>query len=167
MLTLFVKFFKALNSEQSPAQLAAAVSLAAIIGLTPMLSLHNVLVLLVVFLFRVNLTIFFLMWPLFSIFGLMIEPLAQSLGLQILQATSMQSTWQDFYNTLIGRWSNFYYSGVIGSLVIAVIFAVIMYPISKFLISQYRQKWVQKFEQYKVVKILKATKFWQLYNTAS
>ncbi len=47
MLALLMKILKALNSEQSPGQLAAAVSFAAIIGLTPLLSLHNFFILLI------------------------------------------------------------------------------------------------------------------------
>jgi len=167
MLTLLVKIFKALNSEQSPAQLAAAVSFAAIIGLTPLLSLHNIFVLLIVLWFRINLTVFMVMWPLFSIFGLMLAPVAERLGLTLLQMPLLVPFWESFYNTLIGRWSNFYYSGVLGAVVLATVLAIIIYPISKMLISQYREKWLHKFEQYQVVKMLKASKFWQLYQSYS
>lgn len=167
MLTLLAKLLKALNSEQSPGQLAAGVSLAVIVGLTPLLSLHNLIVLLIVLFFRVNLTVFLLMWPLFSIVGLLISPLSESLGLAILQAPSMIALWESFYNTLIGRWSNFYFSGVTGGLVIAIILAIIVYPVSKLLVVQYRTRLYSKFEQYKVVKMLKASKFWQLYESYS
>ncbi len=167
MLTILAKILKALNSEQSPNQLAAAISLAAIIGLTPLFSLHNVLILLVVLWFRVNLTIFLVCWPLFTILGLAIAPLAQSLGADILQTPQLIPMWETFYNTLIGRWSNFYYTGVIGSLMIALVLAVALFPISKILIVNYRGKWLAKFEQYKVVKLLKASKIWQVYQSVS
>lgn len=164
MLTYFVKVFKVINSEQSPGQIAAAISFACIVGLTPLLSLHNLLVLLIVLWFRVNLTIFFVAWPLFSLFGLMLATPAQSLGGSILQAEALLPMWESFYNTLIGRWSNFYYTGLIGSLVIAIPLAIICYPISKLLIVQYRAKWMSKLEKYKVFQILKTSKFWQLYS---
>ncbi len=167
MLTLFAKLLKALNSEQSPGQLAAGVSFAIILGLTPLLSLHNILVLLIVLFFRVNLSVFLVMWPLFSIIGLMLAPVSESLGLALLQHPTFLPVWESFYNTLIGRWSNFYFSGVIGGLVIATALAIISYPISKLLINQYRSKLLSKFEQYKVIKMLKASKFYQLYDSYS
>jgi uncharacterized protein (TIGR03546 family) len=167
MLAILMKILKALNSEQSPGQLAAAVSFAAIIGLTPLLSLHNILVLLVVLWFRVNLTVFLVMWPLFSIIGLMLAPVSESIGLLLLQMPSLTPTWESFYNTLLGRWSNFYYSGVLGGLVLSSVLAIILYPTSKKLITLYREKWLDKFEQFKIVKILKASKFWQLYDSSS
>ncbi|MCP3673206.1 MAG: TIGR03546 family protein [Gammaproteobacteria bacterium] len=167
MLTIIMKIFKALNSEQSPAQLASAISFAAIIGLTPLLSLHNLLILLIVLWFRVNLTLFLIMWPLFSILGLMLEPISESIGLSLLQLPSLIPIWESFYNTLLGRWSNFYYSEVIGGLLVASILAIILYPINKILISQYREKWLDTFEHYKIIKILKASKIWQLYEASS
>ncbi len=165
MLALFTRLLKILNSEQSPAQLAAAVSLAAIIGMTPLLSLHNLVVFFLVLFFRVNLTVFLVMWPMFTILGLLISPVAESLGINLLQAESLVPMWQSFYNTLPGRWSNFYYTGVIGSLTISTGLAIILFPLSKWLIINYREKWMKKFEQYQVVKMLKASKFWQLYET--
>lgn len=163
MLAIFLKILKALNSEQSPAQLSAAISLAAVIGLTPLFSLHNVLILLLVLWLRVNLTLFLVAWPLFSLFGLLLASLAEQLGLSLLQAPALTSLWESFYNSLPGRWSNFYYGGVIGSLVIALLVALLLYPVSLYLIKGYREKWLEKFEQYRIVKLLKASKLWQLY----
>ena len=167
MLTILMKIFKALNSEQSPGQLAAAVSFAAIVGLTPLFSLHNLIIFLIVLWFRVNLTLFLIMWPLFSIIGLMLAPISELIGLNLLQLTSLVPIWESFYNTLLGRWSNFYYSEVIGGLVIASTMAIILYPICKMLITQYREKFLETFNHYKIVKILKASKFWQLYEASS
>lgn len=165
MLTLLAKLLKLLNSEQSPSQMACAVSLAAIVGMTPLLSLHNFIIFFLVFIFRVNLTVFILCWPLFSILGLLVSPLAEIIGSNILQAGALVSLWEGFYNTLFGRWSNFYYTGVMGGLVVAIVCAIILYPISKVMIVKYREKWLKKFEQFYVVKMLKASKFWQLYNS--
>ncbi|MET1255004.1 TIGR03546 family protein [Aliikangiella maris] len=167
MLTILVKLFKALNSEQSPGQLAGAVSLAAIIGVTPLLSLHNVLVILLVLWFRVNLTMFIVAWPLFTVLGLILSQPAESIGLTILQAQSLVPMWESFYNTVVGRWSNFYHAGVIGSLVIALGLAIVLFPISNRAVSLYRDKWLEKVEQYRIVKLLKASKFWQVYQSLS
>ncbi len=167
MITILMKIFKALNSEQSSGQLAAAISFAAIVGLTPLCSLHNLLIFLLVLWFRVNLTIFLIMWPVFSLLGLIIAPVSESLGISLLQSSNLMLFWEGLYNTLPGRWSNFYYSEVLGGLLIASVLAMILYPVNKMLITQYREKWLNRFQQYKVVKILRATKIWHLYEASS
>lgn len=164
MLTILVKLLKALNSEQSASQLAIAVSLAAILGLTPLLSLHNLIVILIALWFRVNLSVLLISYPLFALIGFLLSSLFESAGLTILQMPSLIPFWESFFNTLLGRWSNFYYSGVMGSFVMSIVIAAIIFPVVKLTISAYREKWLIKFEQFKVVKMLTASKFWQLYS---
>lgn len=164
MLTIIAKIFKTLNSEQSPTQIAAAISLAAIVGFTPLLSLHNLLILFILLFFRVNLTMFLVAWPLFTIFGMAFSPVSQSIGMSVLQNPSLTPFWESFYNTLLGRWSNFYYSGVIGGLLLGLIVALVSFPLFKFLVLRYRNNWMDKVEQLHLVKLLKASSFWQIYN---
>ena len=164
MLTIFVKLLKALNSEQSPGQLAVAISLAIMMGFTPLISLHNLLIVLIALWFRVNLSLLIISYPLFALIGYLLSPMFESIGLNILQMPSLLPIWESFFNTLFGRWSNFYYAGVMGSFVVGLIVAVIMFPLVKYSVTAYRQKWLVKFEQFKVAKMLKASRFWQLYS---
>jgi uncharacterized protein (TIGR03546 family) len=164
MLTVLAKLLKALNSEQSPNQLAMAVCLAAILGLTPLMSLHNIFVVLIALWFRVNLSILIVSYPLFALLGYLLSPVFESVGLSILQAQALVPMWESFFNTVIGRWSNFYFSGVIGSLIIAIASGVVLFPATRIAVAQYRVKWLAKFEQFKVTRMLKASKFWQLYS---
>ncbi|MBV1908387.1 MAG: TIGR03546 family protein [Kangiellaceae bacterium] len=164
MLTILAKLLKALNSEQSPNQLAIAVSLAAILGLTPFLSLHNAVVLMFALWFRVNLSILLISYPLFAFIGYLLSPVFENVGLSILQSPSMLEMWESFFNTVIGRWSNFYYSGVMGSLAVSIIAAIILFPLTRIAVEAYREKWLVKIEQFKVTKMLKASKFWHLYS---
>jgi len=164
MLTILVKLLKALNSEQSASQLAIAISLAVILGFTPILSLHNIFVVLIALWFRVNLTLLLVSYPLFAFIGFLLSSVFESVGLSILQTQSLIPVWESFFNTLVGRWSNFYYSGVMGSFVISLVTAIILFPIVKLMIRGYREKWMTKFNQFKLTKILKASKFWQLYS---
>lgn len=163
MLTILVKLLKALNSEQSPGQLAIAISLAIILGFTPLVSLHNLLIILIALWFRVNLTLLIVSYPLFALIGYLLSPVFESIGLNILQIPSLLPLWESFFNTLFGRWSNFYYAGVMGSFVVGLIVAIIMFPLVKYSVTAYRHKWLIKFEQFKIVKMLKASRFWQLY----
>lgn len=163
MLTILAKLLKALNSEQSASQLAIAVSFAVILGFTPLLSLHNLIILLIALWFRVNLTLLIVSYPLFALLGFILSPVFESVGLSVLQMPSLQSSWEAFFNTLFGRWSNFYYSGVMGSFIVGVAVAILLFPITKFSVTAYRERWLEKFNQLKITKMLKASKLWQLY----
>ena len=164
MLTILVKLLKALNSEQSPGQLAVAISLAIIMGFTPLLSLHNLFIVLIALWFRVNLSLLIISYPLFALIGYLLSPIFESIGLSILQMPSLLPLWESFFNTLIGRWSNFYYAGVMGSFVVGLIAAIIMFPLIKSAVTVYRHSWLKRIEQFKVTKMLKASRFWQLYS---
>jgi len=163
MLTILAKILKALNSEQSPTQIAAAVCLAVIVGFTPLLSLHNIIILCLVLLLRVNLSMFLVAWPMFTLLGLLITPITEAMGTSILHSRAMQPMWESFYNTLIGRWSSFYYTGMMGSIVFSPILAIILYPLLTLFIANYRNKWLERIEQFQIIKMLKASKLWQIY----
>ena len=164
MLTILVKLFKALNSEQSLNQLAMAISLAIIMGFTPLISLHNLIIVLIALWFRVNLSLLIVSYPLFALLGYLLSPVFESIGLNILQMPSLLPVWESFFNTLFGRWSNFYYAGVMGSFMVGVVAAVLLFPLVKYAIVAYREKWLLRFNQFKIMKMLKASKFWQLYS---
>lgn len=167
MLTIFVKLLKALNSEQSASQLAVAISLSVILGLTPLWSLHNIFIVLIALWFRVNLSLLIISYPLFALLGYLLSPSFETIGLAILQLPSLQEFWNSFFNTLIGRWSNFYYSAVMGSFFIGLVSALLLYPMTIWIIKIYRTKLLEKINQFKIMRMLKASKFWNLYSLHS
>ncbi len=167
MLTLFAKILKALNSEQSPAQLSLAVCFALIMGFTPLFSLHNVLIILLALWIRVNLTFFIISYPLFAMLGWLLSPWTTAVGEALLQNPSMAGFWESFYNTLIGRWSGFYYTGLLGGLVVGIISAIVLFPVFQFLIRKYRETIYEKVQKTRIMLWLKASKFWQVYERFS
>jgi len=66
MLYTLAKVLNVLNSEADPSQISLAVALALVAGLTPLMSLHNLVVLLLVLVLRVNLSAFLLGLAIFS-----------------------------------------------------------------------------------------------------
>jgi uncharacterized protein (TIGR03546 family) len=164
MLTLLVKILKALNSEQSPSQLAIAVSIAAIMGLTPFLSMHNLVLVLFAMWFRVNLGLLIVSYPLFAILGWMFSAQLEAFGFSLLQMPELQDFWISLYNNLGGRWSGFYFSGRLGSLVVSLVLAIILFPIVRFGVIKYREVVLEKFNSSKLMLWLKATKFMHFYN---
>ncbi len=167
MLTLLAKILKALNSEQSPAQLSLALCLALIMGFTPLFSLHNLLIIMLALWVRVNLTFFIISYPLFAMLGWLLSPWLTAVGEALLQNPSLGSFWESFYNTLPGRWSGFYYTGVSGGLVVGVILAIMLFPVFQWLIKKYRETLYQKIQKTRIMMWLKASKFWQVYERFS
>jgi len=167
MITILAKILKALNSEQAPSQLAIAILLAMIVGFTPLFSLHNLLILLLLLFVRVNISIFIVSYPLFAIIGWLISPLINTIGNLLLENDFLSSFWQYFYNTLIGRWSEFNFSGVVGGLSVAIVMGLVLYPFLIWGIVKYRNQIYQKMKNSKFMVAFKATHFWRIYEKIS
>ena len=80
MLTIIAKIFKTLNSETDPFQISLALCFSMIAGLTPLWSLHNIVVLLLTLILRVNLATFLLGWAGFSGIAYLLDPLFHTSG---------------------------------------------------------------------------------------
>lgn len=165
MLTLLAKLFKALNSESSPGQIALAFSLAVIIGLTPFTSLHNILVLLLAFIIRVNLSAFFLGVAVFSGIGYLIDPLSASLGETILNNASLYDSWTQLYQNDFWRMMAFNNTLVMGGFTLALIAFIPVFIVSRMLIVMYRDKLLAWVNKLKIVQALKAGKFYNIYQS--
>jgi len=99
MLTTIAKLLRVLNSEVAPWQISLGFCLALVAGLTPVWSLHNLVVLLLVLLLRVNLSAFLLGWVGFSGVAYMLDPVFHALGLMILTLPGLEGLWTELYNS--------------------------------------------------------------------
>ena len=167
MLTIVARIFKTLNSETEPFQISLALCFAMIAGLTPLLNLHNFIVLLLVLILRVNLTTFILAWLGFSGIAYLLDPLFHIFGLQVLTNNALQSIWTSLYNSTLWRLSNYNNSVLMGSLSTSLIFFVPLFFLSSLSINKYREhilSWVRKS---RIVQALKASKFYNIYQSVS
>lgn len=121
MIGLLARILRILNSETDPAQIAGAVALASIFGLTPLWSLHNIVVLLLVLVLRVNLSSFIVSWGLFTVLAFLLDPLFDVVGHAVLTAGWLHPVWAAFYSTDLGRFSDFNNTIVMGSLLISLV----------------------------------------------
>lgn len=167
MLRMIAKLFRVLNSETEPGQISLAFCFAMILGLTPLISLHNLLVLLIVLLIRVNLSAFILGWAFFSGLAYLLDPLFHWIGLNVLTASVLKGIWTTFYNVTLFRLEKFNNSIVIGSLLFSLIFFIPLYLLLNLAIRRYRDHvlaWVQKT---RIMQALKASKLYTAYQTVS
>ena len=163
MLSMLAKLLKALNSESAPGQVALAFALALIVGLTPLFSLHNLFVLFLACVIRVNFSAFILGVLFFSGVAWFVDPLSIRMGASLLANPALISTWTELYQSELWRISGYNNTLVLGGLVFALIAFVPVLLISRILIIQYRHRVMAWINKLKITQMLKASKFYNLY----
>jgi uncharacterized protein (TIGR03546 family) len=167
MIKLLAKLLRVLNSETDPGQISLGFSFAMIAGLTPLLSVHNLMILLLVCILRVNFAAFLLGLGMFTGIAYLMDPLFHLLGLAVLTAPSLEGLWTSLYQSVWWRLEYFNNSIVMGSVVFSVGLFVPVLLLSNLLIRRYRKhilSWVQKT---KVMQMFKASKLYETYQTLS
>lgn len=167
MIEMIAKLLKALNSEANPAQISLAMALGMIAGLTPVMSLHNLLVLFLACILRVNFSGFILSFTLFSGIAYALDPWFIQMGESLLTNESLHATWTNLYQFDIWRFSHFNNTLTLGSLVISLVLFIPAFFIFKILIVKYREHiyaWVKKL---KLVQILQSNQLYKAYRRLS
>lgn len=167
MFRTLAKLLQVLNSETAPGQISLGVVLGMVMGFTPFFTLHNLLILLVVLVLRVNVSAFLLGLALFSALAYSLDPLFHALGLALLHAEALQELWTAFYNTAIGRLEHFNNTVVLGSLVVALGLFVPLLLLMNKLITHYRTHVPAWFKNSRLVTMFKASHFYTVYQSVA
>jgi uncharacterized protein (TIGR03546 family) len=85
------------------------------------------------------------------------------LGEGLLLNEGLKSIWIVLYSSYIGQLSQFYHTLTLGSLLISIVLFPFVLIVSKRLIEQYRQRFMQWINQWRVVQFIKGSNFYQLY----
>lgn len=147
ILKYVAKLLKALSSEASPNQLAGGFILGMIIGLTPVLSVHNLIILILIIILKVNIGMAILAFLIFSGIAYLADPLFHSFGIWILENDGLQDTWTSMYNNELWAITKFYNTVVIGSFISALVLCVPMFPLTKVGVVQYRKHIHEKSDE--------------------
>jgi len=167
MIEAIANLLKVLNSETEPGQISLALCLAMITGFTPVLCPHNLLVLLLVLVLRVNLSSFVLGWVFFSGVAYLLDPLFHRIGLGILTAPSLTALWTGWYNTAWFRLDRLNNTVVMGSLLFSLAAFIPAFFLFNLLIRRYRDHLLAWVRKSKLVKALEASKFYGVYQSVS
>ena len=162
------KIIKIIESDVSPAQIAGGFSLGLIIGLTPLWNLHNLFLLFLVLIIRINWAILVIFFGIFSAFSFAIDPLYHSIGMKLLTEGSLQIFWTKLYNTPTVTWTHFNNSIVLGSLVFSVLLAIPGWFAMRWFVIGWREGWLKEWleKKWKLVTKIKNSRFYKWYMKA-
>lgn len=166
-MTLLLKqlfnLIKLLNSDKGTNQIASGFATGLILGFSPAFSIQTVLVIFLLFFFRIQIGAAFVAAFFFAIPAYLLDPVFHLIGSRILEMESLRETFTTLYHMPLVPLTRFNNSVVMGAGVCALALAPVVFLISKRLIVAYRDKVVAKFETTKLWKAVKTTSFYQWY----
>ncbi|OUR75491.1 hypothetical protein A9Q75_17720 [Colwellia psychrerythraea] len=165
MLTLLAKLLHALNSDSSIRQIALAIALGFIVGLSPILTLHNIVIIFFVLIIRVHLGSFILAVGFFSGMSYLLSPVIVQVGESLLTQPTLTDLFTSLYQLSLFKLAHWHHTYVLGAFVLGAVLSAPIYFISKFIIEKYRVHIMTFFEKFRIVKALKASKFYSVYSS--
>ncbi len=161
MLGQTLKVFKALNSDAKPWQLSLGIVFGAFLGLTPLLSLHNAVLLFLAFVITLNIGLMLLSFAFFSGVAYLLDPLFHKIGYAVLTKDSLHGFWTNFFSSPLAVLGNLNNSIVMGSLIFSAILAVPLFLVSNVLVSKYRQNIQGFLDRIPLIRSLKIVRAYQ------
>ena len=156
-------FIKLLNSDTGTISLAMGMTCGFILGMTPTLSLHSLLVFIILFFFRIQIGAALIAAFFFKFVAFILDPMFHSVGSKVLEMDSLKGTFTSLYNMPIIPFTRFNNSIVMGSAVVTFLLSPIVFLLSQYFIKKYREIFVSRFKETKIWKAVEATKFYQWY----
>lgn len=163
LLKQIFSFFQLLNSDTATNQIAAGIACGLILGFAPVFSLQTVLVILLLFFFRIQIGAATLSALAFKFIAYLLDPVSNQIGMAVLETESLRPLFTRLYNMPIVPLTRFYNSIVMGAGVLSIIAAIPMFFLARILIEKYRATVVARFRETKIWKFWSATKIYQWY----
>lgn len=156
-------FIKLLNSDTGNISLAMGMTCGFILGMTPVLSLHSLLIFLILFFFRIQIGAALVAAFFFKFIAFLLDPAFDFVGQKVLEMESLQGIFTTLYNMPIVPFTRFNNSIVMGSAVVTFALSPFVFILSQYFIIKYREVVVARFKGTKFWKAMQATKFYQWY----
>ena len=165
ILKFLQSLLKTLHSEGTPGQIAGGVALGAALGLTPLMNLHNAVVIVLLCIVNVSFGAGLLGMAVFAPIGFLLDPLFDRIGHWILtDVTSLRPffAWIDAQPVL--AYSNLTNTVVLGSLVSWLVLFVPIFIAARVAVVRYRETFGDWFMRTRVYHALGATRVLDVYN---
>ena len=134
-----------------------------VLGLTPLMSLHNLAIMALVMLFRVSFPAVTLGWFVAIPLGFALDPIFNSFGLSMLETLQLNPIWTTITNAPILALANLNNSVVLGSLVVWLLAVFPMYLVFKVGVTRYRETIYARLSGMKIFKTIRRSKAYNFY----
>jgi uncharacterized protein (TIGR03546 family) len=164
VLKLVQALIKTLHSEGTPGQVAAGIALGSILGLTPLLSPHNLLTFALIVILNVSVPAAMLGAVLFVPVGFLLDPAFDWIGTRLLLETpALTPLWTALYNVPVVPLTNFNNTVVLGSLVVSGALWLPLFFASRWCVERYRATVAERVRASKVYRAVTASKLYNVY----
>jgi uncharacterized protein (TIGR03546 family) len=163
ILRMLQKLIATLNSDGTPGQVGAGMAIGTVFGLTPLLNLHNLIVLALVMVFRVSFPAVMLGWFVAVPLGFALDPLFDALGLRMLDTLTLVPLWTAITNAPVIALLKVNNSVVLGSLVFWVLALVPLFFLMRWGVARYRATIYARLQRTKAFKAIKGSKIYNFY----
>jgi uncharacterized protein (TIGR03546 family) len=163
-LKLLQSLIKTLHSEGTPGQIAAGMALGSALGLTPLMNVHNLVIVFLLFVLNVSFGAGMLAWALFVPLGFILDPVFDAIGHVLLLGTpSLRPLWTSWYNTPIVPYTNFNNTIVLGSVVGWLVLALPIYFAGRYGVIRYRATIGERVRRSKFYHMVMASQAYNVY----
>lgn len=158
MTWLLRNFILALSGNDTPMRLAFGALFGWCWGFCPIKSSLAILVLVMILIFRVNISLAIAAFLCAKGLSFPLYNLQNELGASVLKSSALEGLWTSFYNTPYVAISGYNHPNVMGGLVLGLIFGIIGFPFIIKFTPYYREKVLPKLEKLWIIKVLKGSK---------
>jgi uncharacterized protein (TIGR03546 family) len=163
LLKLIQSIIKTLHSAGTPGQVAAGMALGSALGLTPLMNVHNLVIISLLVLLNVSFGGGMLGWMLFVPVGFLLDPVFDRIGSSLLTAPSLTPLWTDWTNTPLLPYTNFNNTVVLGSLVGWLVLAVPIFFAARYGVARYRATIGERVRRSRWYKAVTASQAYNIY----
>jgi uncharacterized protein (TIGR03546 family) len=163
LLRFLQKLVSTLNSEGTPGQVGAGMAIGTVFGLTPLVNLHNLVVLALVMVFRVSVPAVMLGWFVAIPLGFALDPLFHVFGLRMLDTLTLVPLWTAITNAPVIALFNLNNSVVLGSLVCWLLALTPLFILMQWGVAKYRATIYVRLQNMKVFKAIRGSKLYDMY----
>jgi uncharacterized protein (TIGR03546 family) len=164
LLKLVQSLLKMLHSEGTPGQVAAGIALGSVLGLTPLINVHNLLIAALILTLNVSVGGAMLGWALFLPLGFALDPLFGRLGQELLLDTpALTPMWTTWFNTPVLPYTNFNNTIVLGSFVAWLMLALPIYFAARHGVARYRATLGERVRRSRFYNAVTASKAYNVY----
>jgi uncharacterized protein (TIGR03546 family) len=164
LLKLVQSLIKTLHSEGTPGQVAAGIALGSVLGLTPLVNVHNLLIAAFILVLNVSVGGAMLGWALFLPAGFLLDPLFDRIGRQLLLETpALEPLWTAWFNTPVLPYTNFNNTIVLGSFVTWLALALPIFFAARYGVARYRATLGERVRRSRFYNAVTASKAYNVY----